>query len=77
MCQRAVAQTFDVTYVCATGLRGLLAIFSFIVFLLLDNGKHFFNSLVHQPFEKFGEVPCETSVKKCVTVDVSHIIFWH
>ena len=27
-------------------------------------------------FEKLGEVPYETSVKKCVTVDVSHIIFW-
>ena len=34
------------------------------------------NSLAHQPFEKLGEVPCETSIKKCVTVDVSHIIFW-
>ena len=33
-------------------------------------------SLAHQPFEKLGEVPYETSVKKCVTVDVSHIIFW-
>ena len=33
------------------------------------------NSLEHQPFEKLGEVPCETSVKKCVTVDASHIIF--
>ena len=34
-----------------------------------------FNSLAHQPFEKLGEVPCETSVKKCITGDVSHIIF--
>ena len=40
-------------------------------------GRHqIINSLVHQPFEKLGEVPCETSVKKCVTGDVSHIIFW-
>ena len=34
------------------------------------------NSLVPQPFEKLGEVPYETSINKCVTVDVSHIIFW-
>ena len=27
-------------------------------------------------FEKLGEVPYETSVKKCVTEDVSHMIFW-
>ena len=33
-------------------------------------------TLAHQPFEKLGEVPYETSVEKCVTVDVSHIIFW-
>ena len=36
----------------------------------------FMNSLVPQPFEKLGEEPREASVKKCVTVDVSHIIFW-
>ena len=35
-----------------------------------------FNSLMHQPFEKLEEVPCEESVKKCVTGDVSHVIFW-
>ena len=34
------------------------------------------NSLEHQPFEKLGEAPCQMSVKKCVTEDVSHIIFW-
>ena len=33
------------------------------------------NSLVHPPFEKLGDVHCETSVNQCVTVDVSHIIF--
>ena len=33
------------------------------------------NSLVHQPFEYLGEVPCEMSVEKCVILDVSHIIF--
>ena len=34
------------------------------------------NSFLHQPFEELGEGPCGTSVKKCVIVDVSHIIFW-
>ena len=38
--------------------------------------KNSVTSLAHQPFEKLGEVPYETSVKKCVTVDVSLIIFW-
>ena len=32
-------------------------------------------TLVHQLFEKLWEVPCEMSVEKCATVDVSHIIF--
>ena len=34
------------------------------------------NSLAHQPFEKLGQIPCETSIEKCVTGVVSHIIFW-
>ena len=34
------------------------------------------NSLIHQSLEKLGEVPSEMSVKKCVTVHISHIIFW-
>ena len=33
------------------------------------------NSLAHQLLEKFGGVPGETSFKKCVTVDVIHIVF--
>ena len=44
-------------------------------FLFLVNKNLVVNSLTHQPFEKLGEVHCETSVKKCVTGDVSHITF--
>ena len=53
---------FFFLYVCMSGV--------------FDGAKVVLNSLAHQPIDKLGEVPCEASVQKCVTGDVSHIIFW-
>ena len=44
----------------------------FLVFLRIPTCS--INTLVHQPSEKLREVPSETSVKKCVTVDKPHHI---
>ena len=48
----------------------------FHVILVLDYslGMATINSLAHQPFEKLGQIPCETSVKKCVTGRKPHHI---
>ena len=43
---------------------------------ILPIDSFFIDSRSHQPLEKLEAVTSEMSVKKCVAVDISHIMFW-